>query len=636
MNEKVRGALYAASILPLLALCLVTGGVGSPARFAYYPLIMALSLRIAPRAVVLTGSAFSLLFVSLMFREPFPYESMAGLALEVSSFFLAAAAAGAVARVLRREREQHENATATFHSLSESLGHRTMNLQTALDALSEAHSRLQELDRRKTNFLAHVSHELRTPLSSIRSYSEILLNYNDIDRETQKEFMHIINVESQRLAALVNELLNLVRLESGKVELNISQVSPAELIEGSAKIVAPMAAEKGIPLIVDVPADLPPIKGDRNQLIQVLVNLLNNAFKYTTAGKVTAGVRPKEGFAEFFVADTGEGIFPEEKERIFDEFYRISESVSSRPKGSGLGLSISKRIVEFHNGRIWVESELGKGSTFYFTVPLAAVGAVPAAEETVPESIRGERESFRPILVLAEDIAIRRSLRKRLEELGYQTLGADSVERGVEIAEAMRPGLVISDVPARWGDFARVGQWAKKSGAPVLMAFLHINRTGNELRLDLNGFLYKPLDRYEVLSALESCQKRRGRFVLLSSDKEESRTFQMLAGTEGHELYLHGDEGAAVQACLSSPPDGIVIGSLPKGRVEEVISALRGNPRTKDILIFLILGTARDPRIRTVTLDPVGRKSGSAGLYRLIREVEAAYVKKEGKQGGEK
>jgi signal transduction histidine kinase len=143
-----------------------------------------------------------------------------------------------------------------------------------------------------------------------------------------------------------------------------------------------MAQEKGITLLLDIPADIPLVKGDANLLNQVLVNLLNNAIKFTAQGRITAGVRMKEQSAEFFVADTGEGIFPEEKEVIFDEFYRISGQVPDRPRGSGLGLSIAKKLVEYHGGRIWVESTPGKGSTFYFTIPAAGEVSVPVAHKS--------------------------------------------------------------------------------------------------------------------------------------------------------------------------------------------------------------------------------------------------------------
>jgi signal transduction histidine kinase len=264
--------------------------------------------------------------------------------------------------------------------LNEDNNQKSLELQTAFDALSKAHLQLQETERIKSRFLADISHELRTPLTSIRSYSEILLDYNDIDDVTRKDFIHTINDESIRMTLLINENLDLLRMEAGKFEINITSVNPLLLIEVSIKVVAPMARKKGLPLIVDVPADFPQVMGDQNQLTQVLVNLLHNAVKFTVAGKITAGVQQKEKMAEFFVADTGEGIFPEEKEVIFDEFYRISETVPGRPPGSGLGLTIAKQIVERQGSNIWVDSIPGKGSTFFHYSDLRARNGISCAE----------------------------------------------------------------------------------------------------------------------------------------------------------------------------------------------------------------------------------------------------------------
>lgn len=625
MSDRLYKILCALSLLLLLALSQATGSVTSPFRFLYYPLIIMFALRMSFNAVLLSSIGFCGLFIAMFFLKRPDYPPLVPFIADVLSFFAAAAAAGMASRVIATEKESHKRAVETFQALSNTLGHRTMNLQTTLDALTEAHKRLQEIDRNKTDFLGRVSHELRTPLSSIRSYSEILLSYEDIDRETQKEFVKIINVESEVMTVLVNQLLDLVKMEAGKVELAISRVNAAELIEESAKVVMPMATDKGISLLTELPGETVNVKGDRGQLNQVLVNLLNNAVKFTAKGAITVGVRRKEGDAEFFVADTGEGIFPEEKDKIFEMFYRISDSVPTRAKGTGLGLSISKKIVEFHEGKIWVESEVGKGSTFYFTIPLFAEAPQPVGEER-PWEAGLHAGSRRPVLVLAEDNAIRISLRKKLESMGYMTLGADTPRRAMDVAQGMPTGLIVSDVTASWDDFKALEKWARSSGIPVLLAFLYIPEGGEAPCLAMSGFMFKPLDRYEILTIVQPIKKGRGRLVVASPDMDESRTLEVILGTEGFEVSLFSDMERALRSCGDAPPAGVIIGSFGKATTEEVVKRLRSDPGTRHTPVFLILNTNLGRHAKSVALYPANRRTED-DLSPLIREIEAAFMK---------
>jgi signal transduction histidine kinase/CheY-like chemotaxis protein len=626
MDKKTGNALYCLIIFSIPLLSVFTGGAGSPAWFLYFPLILLLSERLAPNVLRGSGVALSLFFPLVPFITKTQITHLPLFLAETFSFFLSSLAAGFISRKIKNERERYDNAISTFHGLNDSLNHKNMNLQTALEALTEVHDKLREYDGKRTRFLSNVSHELRTPLSSIRSYSEILLNYDDIDNETGREFVQIINMESERLSILVNEVLDLVRIESGKVELNISQVSPPLLIEESMKVVKPMADDKGLTLTREEQGDIPDIQADRNQIIQVLINLLNNAVKFTHEGSVTLGARrTTDGFVEFHVTDTGEGIFPEEKDAIFDEFYRISEVTPNRPRGSGLGLSISRRIVEFHGGKIWVESELGKGSTFYFTVPVAS-----APEKERPEQIFAtagdDVKNYRPILVISNDITIRRALRKKLEDLGYQTLGADTPERALQVSKGMMPGLIVLDVSDEWDDFFELVRWAKNSRIKTLLVSLHILNFGEEPRLSLHGYITRPFDKYQIQSMLELLNVHGGRIVIVSPDKEESRTLQVLLGSAGYDTILFGTAPPAVQACAGSPPEALIIGSFSKSGVEEIVSSLKSGPRTTNIPLFLILGTSLFRYVKTVTLDGTGRKTGKDGLYKLIGEIESSYT----------
>ena len=232
---------------------------------------------------------------------------------------------------------------------------------------------LRRLERVRQDFVANVSHEFKTPLTAIQGFAETLLGGALEDESHNRRFVEIIRDHAVRLARLTDDLLRLARIEAGKLELDFRPVQIAELVEACATTAMLKANQRQILLDMNYNAALPPILGDSSLLTDVLQNLLDNAIQYTAPGGkicVTAELRGKE--AVISVADTGIGIPHSERERIFERFYRVDTARSREAGGTGLGLSISKHIVEAHGGRIWVESEVGRGSRFQFSVPLAA------------------------------------------------------------------------------------------------------------------------------------------------------------------------------------------------------------------------------------------------------------------------
>jgi len=625
MNTRIRESLLYLSLLALLLACLVTGGTKSPVLFLFFPLMTVFSLLFSSKALQTAGLAFTILFPLLFLASPpIPGSLFSDLAV-IMAFFFCTLAVGYISKRVHQERFRYETAIATFHSLSEALNLKNMNLQTALDALSEAHKKLQEFDKTKTEFISNVSHELRTPLSSIRSYSEILLNYDDIDPETQREFLQTINGESVRMSVFASEVLDLIRLGSGKVGTEFSPVKTMELLLEGERIIRPMALEQGLELILEIKEGLPDISGEKNQLIQVLVNLLNNAVKFTRKGTIRLGAQAKEGFVEFYVSDTGEGIFPEEQELIFEPFARIAEQGINRPKGSGLGLSISKGIVSFHGGKIWVESELGKGSIFFFTVPVNAKPA-PGFEPVEHGKQDHQLLHYKPILVVTYDTVSRRCLRKKLEEAGYHTLGADTPARARDIIETMRPGLIVTEVPEDWEAFDTLVRWARDAGVRILLTTVHV-RAGKETALAVHGYVSKPFDKYEIHSLLESYQVKGAPVMIVSPDRDESRTLQVILGAAGYETQLFHEGPRAVRTCNNSCPGALFVGSFSKEQLDDFLTGVRSSPRSGNVPTFLILGAALNKYVTPVTMSPAGRKAEAKSLYTLIGEIEKEYSK---------
>jgi signal transduction histidine kinase len=265
---------------------------------------------------------------------------------------------------------------ARLYSSMQSLVERqTRDLQTALSELRVAYEAQKRADELKAGFLNMVSHELKTPIAFILGFASSLLDEDlgPIDNEDQRDALERIQAGSGQLTTLIDDLLDYARLEAGTFRLDRQELDISALLVDTTAMMGPLAEEKAQHLDLEVPADLPLVLADTVRVTQILNNLLSNAIKYTLAGgMVTLRARPEGPYVRIEVADTGMGIPREDLDRIFSRFFRVETKAHAAVKGTGLGLSITKGLVEAHGGRIGVESELGKGSTFWFTLPQLA------------------------------------------------------------------------------------------------------------------------------------------------------------------------------------------------------------------------------------------------------------------------
>jgi two-component system phosphate regulon sensor histidine kinase PhoR len=236
-------------------------------------------------------------------------------------------------------------------------------------------TREKEISQMKNEFVSHVSHELKTPLASITAYAEMLVDGEAADEETRGEFYSIIQAQAQRLNRLIEDILNISRIESGLVKVNKTPASMMLLIRDAVQMIRSYAAEKKLTINEQAPIVFDQVYVDKDMISQVLINLLSNAVKYTpTGGSITIGmeVEESEEKVRIIITDTGVGIPAAEVDRVFDKFYRV-ETNNKCAKGTGLGLNLVKQIVEkVHDGRVFVTSKVGEGSTFGFELPLGA------------------------------------------------------------------------------------------------------------------------------------------------------------------------------------------------------------------------------------------------------------------------
>lgn len=231
----------------------------------------------------------------------------------------------------------------------------------------------QEIERAKNDIISIVAHELRTPMTSIKGYTDLMLQgAMGTLTEGQQHFLSIVKSNVNRLSQLISDLLDITRIEAGSVKLELVPLQLAEIVPEVCEGVAEAVEERGLTLNVDVTTPLPIVRADRNRIIQVLVNLLSNAYRYTPpGGSIQVSVRPLGNTVLVQIADTGIGIAKEDQRKVFERFYRVDHDLVKKESGTGLGLSIVKSLIELHGGRLWLESELGRGSTFSFALPLA-------------------------------------------------------------------------------------------------------------------------------------------------------------------------------------------------------------------------------------------------------------------------
>jgi len=245
----------------------------------------------------------------------------------------------------------------------------------AASTLRGLNDRLEQASRAKSEFLANMSHELRTPLNAILGFTEIVLDelYGEVPANL-REPLTDIQTNGRHLLRLINDVLDLSKIEAGRLELGVGEYSVQEIVDVAHTSLRSLAIEKGLGFSAWVAPDIPSAYGDGRRITQCLMNLAGNAIKFTRQGRVEIDVSLEDGWLTYRVTDTGIGIPKDEVEHIFDEFRQVDTTITKEYGGTGLGLSITKRLVEMHGGRIGVESELGKGSRFFFTLPLHAHG----------------------------------------------------------------------------------------------------------------------------------------------------------------------------------------------------------------------------------------------------------------------
>ena len=300
----------------------------------------------------------------------------------------------------------------------------------------------------KSQFLANMSHEIRTPMNAIIGFSS-LLNEPDLDAESQRSFIDIITRSSDHLLTIVSDIIEISNIEAGLIKLHTNEINVNTIDNDLRNHFMAKAVEKGIILTLEnaLPDNVANIQTDSNKLNEVLTNLLSNAFKFTARGEIAIGYKLKGDNLEFFVSDTGIGISKDQFQMIFDRFYQVENSIHRQYEGTGLGLTITKAYVELMGGKIWLTSEPGQGSVFYFTIPYIPSGSVEYIKQEIPKSVKISSNGKKTILIAEDEENNYLLMVEQLSSLNINLIHACNGKEAVDICESGRDiSLIMMDI----------------------------------------------------------------------------------------------------------------------------------------------------------------------------------------------
>jgi signal transduction histidine kinase/ActR/RegA family two-component response regulator len=394
---------------------------------------------------------------------------------------------------------------AVLQTLADQLAIAVENAR-AYELSLQAVDEMRKADQLKSQFLANMSHELRTPLNSIIGFSRVILKGIDGPiTELQQQDLAAIYNSGQHLLNLINDILDLSKIEAGKMELNFEEnVNIADLISSVMSTVSGLVKDKPIKLYRELASDLPGVRADPLKVRQVLLNLLANAAKFTEQGSITINARLQPGVDHqleilISVTDTGTGISPEDRNKLFQPFSQVDASATRKTGGSGLGLSISRHLVEMHGGRIGVESEAGKGSTFYFALP------VPVKSKPISDSSKPAQADDPLVLAIDNERPILQLYERYLKNHGYQVYGLTDPTQAVELARKLHPFAITLDVMMPscdgWQVLEKLKSDPETQNIPVVICTI-LEDKGKASKLGASYYLTKPILEDDLIQAL--------------------------------------------------------------------------------------------------------------------------------------
>jgi signal transduction histidine kinase/DNA-binding response OmpR family regulator len=502
-------------------------------------------------------------------------------------------------------------------------GHRTANAIAALlDSRATDHhdgavftfrdiTRELEISRMKTDFIANVSHELRTPLTSVLGFAKlirkqfsqnILPALNEPTEKTSKsatrivENLEIIILEGERLTNLINDVLDLTKIEAGKVEWRDEPVVAADLIQRAIAVSSSLFEQKSLHLVTEIQDNLPVLRGDPDRLMQVIINLLSNAAKFTRNGEVVCGARRTDQGVAIYVRDNGIGISPADQLQLFERFRQVGDTLTDKPKGTGLGLAICKQIIKHHSGTISVESTPGSGSTFTMLLPLPQV-SLPQESEVVrlrdyilPADINAT--AGYTVLVVDDEANIRDLLRQELEAAGYCVREAVDGFDAISQARTNPPDLIVMDVmmPGISGfDAVSVLRGAPETSSIPLIILSIIDDKQRGKQLGVDGYLTKPVHIEELIGSIDNLLKQREthkKLIVVDSDEAAITTLRDVLLARGYAIDNTSAKITSLQQAQQDGPHTVIV-TGQRNLSGHVVSSLQMTRNQERVLLLI-------------------------------------------------
>lgn len=455
--------------------------------------------------------------------------------------------------------------------------------------LEEKNAQLSLLNKTRAQFISNLTHEFRTPINSILALSRILLDRIDgpLTSEQEKQ-VSFIRKAADDISNLVNDFLDLAKLEAGKITLNIGTVNLSELFSTLRGMMTPLIKSSDVKLIFDIDKDII-IVSDEGKITQILRNLISNAIKFTERGeiRVSAKSNDEKNCVEISVKDTGIGIAKEHQKIIFDEFTQVESPLQRKFKGTGLGLPLSKKLAELLKGKLEVESEVGKGSTFTLILPLAYVD-----EET------GTKKADKiklPVLIVDDDEVTVKIYETFLKGSGYEAIWAKDLKKAREILKNVTPTAIILDIllnheDSGWDLLIELKKDERLKDIPVIVATV-LEDKEKAFSLDADEFITKPVDKSWLLRTIEKfSQKKEAGKILIIDDEEVSRYLLKSVLSETKFTLLEAENGMiGLEVALKERPDIIFLDlMMPIMNGFETLQKLKENKVTKDIPVIIV------------------------------------------------
>ncbi len=537
------------------------------------------------------------------------------------------------AKLLHDSREHQERLSSTLEELS------GMNVQLRrLNSLAQSLRQIAEEERQsKEQFVANVSHELRTPLNMIVGYIEMITKYPQTYGRnlppTLLADLAVVLRNSQHLSSLVDDVLDLSQLNSGQMSLSKERVPFTEIIQSAVKAIQPLYEFKKLFLDLNIQEDIPFIYCDRIRIREVFLNLLSNSGRFTEKGGVTIRIWTDQKDVITSVSDTGPGITDEDQKRLFQPFQQLDGSIRRRYGGTGLGLSISKNFIELHNGRMWVESEFGKGTTFYFRLPIdpptpmddSALRWFSPYQPLEPRSQISQVHNtpvLPRLLVIEKDGILLRLLKRHLESVELSSV-SNIHEAVQEHAKNPCQALIIneSDANLAMDEINQIGELPY--GIPIIITAIQ-KSDREEYDRDIAGYLIKPINRDDLLTAIERVGNVKS-VLIVDDEREALQLFRRMlsTGENIYQVYRATNGQQAIEVLKTKTVDLILLDLvMPEMDGFQFLAVRNQNPDWSRIPVILI--SAQDPSGHPIVSKLVAfTYSGGISASRLIASINS-------------